>query len=42
MIFIVLSGGISFSENMILFFRRKIKNDIFCIYGKDGIFFLQI
>ena len=54
MIFLVLSGKIKFIflKSIILLFRLKMKDhitqnntwkyDIFCISGKDGIFFLQI
>ena len=54
MIFLVLSGKMKFLflKSMILLFRVKMKDhipqnntwkyDIFCICGKDGIFFLQI
>ena len=54
MIFLVLSGKMKFLflKSMILLFRVKMKDhipqnntwkyDIFCISGKDGIFFLQI
>ena len=46
---IIRKDGISFPENMILFFRWKVKDDlsqkntrkydIFCLSGKDGIHF---